>query len=578
MDRETLTTVHDKKNSLLFFIKTKLLALKRMVQNVRSRIQQHPIQSTLSQTPIIARSESELWNPDDNPQNWILTAGKIQNLRIAIQHINGLEIPANATFSFWKHIGNPNWGKKYVIGREIREGCVVPTIAGGLCQLSNALYDAALIAGFEIVERHRHTKVVKGSLAEKNRDATVKWNYLDLRFRSNHAFRIEARLTDSQLIIVFKSTSVGNSPDQSAVISQPVSLLNDCYSCGNTSCFKHPTGKIAEHKSGTTVYLLDEQWPEFERYLTQTISQNTLVLATSHHNRWLKSKRYQWSFPKGTIHKSVNFTALRRAIQLRLAVYKKRNPFEASLKTDQLIASRLIKQLPIDCTHLVIAQNLLPFCWKSGVLGGRTFDVLMTRLPINTLHERLDQALTQHPESSTLADFRAPNWLLEAENSALTQAQYIITPHTEIAAIFQNKSRLLDWQLPEVAKQTSGHLLLFPASSLGRKGAYLVKQLARELDLSIAVSGTATDHAGFWEECSVRQHVGLKNVGLVIYPTYIEHQPRLLLRAIAMGIPVITTTAAGIPAQKGVTVLSIGDYEGLKEAVVFECGKAGIKL
>lgn len=578
MDRETLTTVHDKKNSLLFFIKTKLLALKRMVENVQSRIQQHPIQSTLSQTPIIARSESELWNPDDNPQNWILTAGKIQNLRIAIQHINGLEIPANTTFSFWKHIGNPNWGKKYVIGREIREGCVVPTIAGGLCQLSNALYDAALIAGFEIVERHRHTKVVKGSLAEKNRDATVKWNYLDLRFRSNHAFRIEARLTDSQLIILFKSTSVGNSPDQSTVISQPVSSLNDCYSCGNTSCFKHPTGKIAENKSGTTVYILDEQWPEYEHYLTQTISQNTLVLVTSHNNRWLKSKRYQWSFPKGTTHKSVNFTALRRAIQLRLAVYKKRNPFEAALKTDQLIAARLIKQVPIDCTHLVIAQSLLPFCWKSGLLGGRIVDVLMTRLPIKTLHERLDKAHTQHPESSTLADFRAPNWLLEAENSALTQAQYIITPHTEIAAIFQNKSRLLDWQLPEVAKQTSGNLLLFPASSLGRKGAYLVKQLVRELDLSIAVSGTATDHVGFWEECSVHQHAGLKNVGLVLYPTYIEHQPRLLLRALAMGIPVITTTAAGIPAQKGVTVLSIGDYEGLKKAVVLECEKAGINL
>ncbi|TMJ35729.1 MAG: hypothetical protein E6G87_11825 [Alphaproteobacteria bacterium] len=28
------------------------------------------------------------------------------------------------------------------------------TIGGGLCQLSNALYEAALAAGFEIVERH----------------------------------------------------------------------------------------------------------------------------------------------------------------------------------------------------------------------------------------------------------------------------------------------------------------------------------------------------------------------------------------------------------------------------------------
>ena len=68
----------------------------------------------------------------------------------------------------------------------------MPTIAGGLCQLSNALYDTALKANFEIIERHRHTKVIKSSLAEQDRDATVKWNYVDLRFKSTRSFRMTA--------------------------------------------------------------------------------------------------------------------------------------------------------------------------------------------------------------------------------------------------------------------------------------------------------------------------------------------------------------------------------------------------
>ena len=38
--------------------------------------------------------------------------------------------------------------------------------------------------------------------------------------------------------------------------------------------------------------------------------------------------------------------------------------------------------------HVTLTQNLLPFLWRSGVLGGRTFDVLMTRLPL---------ALVPHP-------------------------------------------------------------------------------------------------------------------------------------------------------------------------------------
>jgi len=118
-----------------------------------------------SSTQVIASSESELWNADDNKLNWILTAGKIENLRIASKKFNGLEVKANQIFSFWKHLGNPNFNQGFVVGREIREGCIVPNVGGGLCQLSNALYDAALNAGFEIIERHKHTKVVSGSLS-----------------------------------------------------------------------------------------------------------------------------------------------------------------------------------------------------------------------------------------------------------------------------------------------------------------------------------------------------------------------------------------------------------------------------
>ena len=73
---------------------------------------------------------------------------------------------------------------------------MISTVGGGLCQLSNALYETALGAGFEIVERHAHSRVVPGSRAVLGRDATVFWNYVDLRFRSPHAFRIEARMSE----------------------------------------------------------------------------------------------------------------------------------------------------------------------------------------------------------------------------------------------------------------------------------------------------------------------------------------------------------------------------------------------
>ena len=59
---------------------------------------------------------------------------------------------------------------------------MMPAVGGGLCQLSNALYDAALPAGCQIVERHAHSGPCPGSAAAAGRDATVAWNYVDLRF------------------------------------------------------------------------------------------------------------------------------------------------------------------------------------------------------------------------------------------------------------------------------------------------------------------------------------------------------------------------------------------------------------
>ena len=94
-------------------------------------------------------------------------------------------------FSFWRQLGRTTRRRGFAAGRELREGCLVPSIGGGLCQLSNAIYDAALCQGLEIVERHRHTQVIASSLAERDRDAVVFWNYVGLRLRADSAWRQE---------------------------------------------------------------------------------------------------------------------------------------------------------------------------------------------------------------------------------------------------------------------------------------------------------------------------------------------------------------------------------------------------
>ncbi|MBC7930034.1 MAG: VanW family protein, partial [Rubrivivax sp.] len=172
--------------ALAFRAKSALFQLRRCALNLLVyKHARHRRADALAGKGVVAESRTKLWAEGEGSESF-MQAGKVHNLRLALRRLDGLEVPAGAVFSFWAHVGRASRGRGYGRGRELREGCVIPSVGGGLCQLSNALYDAALQAGFEIVERHSHTRIVPGSQAEAGRDATVFWNYVDLRWRSPH--------------------------------------------------------------------------------------------------------------------------------------------------------------------------------------------------------------------------------------------------------------------------------------------------------------------------------------------------------------------------------------------------------
>lgn len=568
LDIEGLTDNHSFINDKIFRLKTYAHTFIRFLRNCQNPVSRFSKYKNLLDAPVSAYSESALWNPNDNNENWILTAGKIENLRIAANRLDGLEVKADQVFSFWKHIGNPNFGKGYKIGREIREGCIVPTIAGGLCQLSNALYSTALDSGFEILERHRHTKVIEGSLAEKDRDATVKWNYVDLRFKSKADFRIETRLDSEKLIVKIKShqKSLGLLSNTSS--PQSPHTMNDCLSCGNISCDIHPRNRETKNEKAITTYILDNRWPEYDKYIESIKSENDCFIIPLNSNALFNTKRYAWKAIGSNNFRTTPIQAAYRAIRLRRALKKKQNVFDLNLHLDRQLSRAAVKRIPINTKHIVVSQNLLPFVYESGALGGRTYDVLMTRLPINHIHSRLDFAQKVHPDSRTLSDFRASEELSEMEEEALDSANKIISPHSEISNIYRDKSILLDWEMPSTMRRDNkGSQILFPASLVGRKGASEYLRLAEEMGFDITISGRVLEFNSHIKNHSVNYFDGdWSKIYLVVFPTYIEHQPRTVLKALSYGIPVIASDACGIEPRSGLTLIKTGDYDQLKKA------------
>ena len=281
----------------------------------------HQPAAALRGAPLLATSRTPLWSTDPGAE-WILEAGKVENLRRAVLHLHGIEIGPGQVLSFWAQVGPPWASRGFVEGREVREGCIIPSIAGGLCQLSNALYDASRRAGLEIVERHRHSRVVPGSAAAAGHDATVMWNYVDLRVRSRHAFRLEAELGREALVVRVRgyarpprartAAPTGRAPPLRVV--GETEGVRSCLSCGQVRCHRMRTEPVV--RRGHRAWLVDGMWPEHDAWLrSQRDPADVLLLPLD--GRRMRRARYAWSSEGFAAVHQFPALALRRAIGSR---------------------------------------------------------------------------------------------------------------------------------------------------------------------------------------------------------------------------------------------------------------------
>ena len=120
---------------------------------------------------VIGRSTTRL-DPDQGSRN--------ANIAIAAAKLDGTTVGPGREFSFNETVGERSSELGYGPARVIVDGRSEPGIAGGICQLSSTLYNAALLAGMEITERRAHSRPVPYLPA--GLDATVSYGAADLRW------------------------------------------------------------------------------------------------------------------------------------------------------------------------------------------------------------------------------------------------------------------------------------------------------------------------------------------------------------------------------------------------------------
>jgi hypothetical protein len=546
-----------------FFLRSRGLQAQRLVQDSLRHL---PLlgQGAAEDFPyILAESISALRTASD-PREQPLILGKIQNLRVACRSLHSRVLAAGETFSLWRQIGPPWRLRGFVQGREVREGCVIPTFGGGLCQLSGSLLEVAMAAGFEVLERHTHTALPQDIPRLPQRDATLFWNYVDLRFRSPVPVLLECFLTEAALVLRVRGKTPRTAPQLR--IAEPIdeasartTHIESCVTCDRTECSRHVEVRF---NGGKTAFLLEDYQPEFARLLGEHIKDgDQLLVPFVSPNGWRPSLN---GF--GGELRSSRWFRLRRSAALRWATLRGLTVAKPYFEFSQVLADLYAHWLAYDAEHVCVAQNLLPYLWRAGLLGGRTFDVLMQRLPVAFLERQLDEATRLYPDSKTLVEFRAPRWFVAAEEQALREARAIFTPHTQIASLY-DRATCLPWErparlTPACAKpaQSGGpgrngnaatrDLILFAGPTLARKGAYAVREAARRAGLSLTIVGSDLEGPGFWEELAVtrvsNREIPWERVHTVVQPALVEYWPRQLLKAHAAGANLVITPLCGI--------------------------------
>lgn len=564
--------------ALSFFLKSRVFIARRWLREIGKRPSLHPRGTAFQDMPVAGEAKSPLWS-QVSAAEFPLTAGKVQNLRVACARLDGTEVPAGGIFSFWKQLGRTTRVAGFTEGRELRSGCLVPNLGGGLCQLSGLLHHAALQAGLEVIEKHEHSRMLPGTVLEPERDATVFWNYVDLRFKASFPWRLEAKLTSTHLVVSICCDKGATAVPDSAVspadgVPMRAAADGDCLTCGVTSCFRHPSAVHAHAPAGAhTVFLLEGLWPEFDTWCGLHSRPGDRWLTPLDGHRW-KRPNYAWNPPPGAQIRHATWQTLRRSWRQRGCPPQGAVRQRFLLAAQRDLAHELARKVDPQARHLVVSQTLLPHLWLAGHLGGRTFDVLVNRWPLAALQAHLDEAAKRHPASGTLADFRADPALLRAEAEALAAAARIVTPHRAIAASFGARAILLDWNTPS-DPQPRANLpetvrWLLPSSALGRKGIHELVAALEEVGGELLVLGRAREGTGDpLERISFRQASleDLPHCAAVVMPAWIEHEPRIALRALACGIPVIASNVCGLPTHPGLTEIEPGDVDALKAAM-----------
>ena len=161
-------------------------------------------------------------------------ANRNNNLVVGCNYIDGTVVAPGEVFSANANLGSQTAAGGYKNAGVYVNGKVEQGMAGGVCQVTSTLYNAAILAELEIVERSPHSMTV--GYVPLGRDAAVAGTYKDLKFRNNteYPIMIEAYASGGKLVMNIYGHEVHSSSRKvefetvyEATIAKPAEIVTE---------------------------------------------------------------------------------------------------------------------------------------------------------------------------------------------------------------------------------------------------------------------------------------------------------------------------------------------------------------
>lgn len=145
------------------------------------------------------------------------------NIKLASEKIDGTILMPGETFSYNKVVGQRTIKAGYKEAAVYMGGKVVDGIGGGICQVSSTLYNAALEANLEIVDRKNHYFIT--GYVSASRDATVSYGTIDFKFKNSRNYPIKINCTAQNGICQIVINGINEEVEYEVVIEDKVTEI-----------------------------------------------------------------------------------------------------------------------------------------------------------------------------------------------------------------------------------------------------------------------------------------------------------------------------------------------------------------